>query len=97
MPIKKGTKSQHDHNNSLLNSKRPKFREYYMEKIHVDKLREDSVPFVELEEKELKKVMTQIKANAQKEFYKELKILGISILITAVILIYLNDYLNQLF
>ncbi|WP_157893333.1 hypothetical protein [Salegentibacter sediminis] len=68
-----------------------------MEKIHVDKLREDSVPFVELEEKELKKVMTQIKANAQKEFYKELKILGISILITAVILIYLNDYLNQLF
>lgn len=97
MPIERGTKSLHEHNNSLLSSKRPKFRESNREIIHVDGIKEDAVLFVEIEEEVFKKVMAQIRMNAKKEFYKDLNILGVSIIITTIILIYLIDYLNQLF
>ena len=97
MSVERGPKSLHEHNKSLLYSNRPKFKEDLRENIHIDKIRTDGILFDQIEEDRLEKVIAQIKANAQKELYKEFKMLALSIVITILILIFLKDFLDQKF
>lgn len=97
MSVERGPKSLHGHNKSLLYSNRPKFKEHVRENIHVDRIRKDRVQYEQVDEEDLKKVLAQIKKNAQKEVYRQLKILAVSIFITAILLFYLKDYLDHQF
>ena len=97
MSVDRGPKSLHEHNKSLLYSNRPKFKEDIRENIYLDKIRNDGIGFEKFEEKELEKVITQIKLNAKKELFRQYKMLSISIFITIMIMIYLKDYLDQRF
>ena len=97
MSVERGPKSLQEHNKSLLYSNRPKFKEHIRENIYVDKIRKDRVMFKKVEEEALKKVMAQIKRNARREVYKQLKTLAVSIFITVIILLYLKDYLDHRF
>ncbi|WP_373058143.1 hypothetical protein [Zunongwangia sp. H14] len=97
MSVDRGVKSLHEHNKSLLYSNRPKFKEDIRENIYIDKVRNDGLNYEKIKESELKKVLAQIKMKAKREFIKELKILGISIIITLIFLFYLKSYLDQCF
>lgn len=97
MQIDRGTKSLHEHNRSLLYSKRPKFKEDIRENIHVDKIRNDGVLFEKVDKDVLEKIIIQIKIKAKKDFFVQLKLTGISIIITAILFIYLKDCLDQRF
>ncbi len=97
MSVERGPRSLHEHNKSLLYSNRPKFKEDIRDNIYVDRLRDDGIMFNKISEEELQKVLTKIRMNARKEFFRQLKMLAVSIVITIIILIYLKDYLDQSF
>lgn len=97
MSVERGPKSLHEHNKSLLYSNRPKFKEHVRENIHVDRIREDRVEYEQVNQENLKRVLAQIKQNARREVFRQLKILVVSIFITAIILFYLKDYLDHQF
>ncbi len=97
MAVDRGPKNLHEHNKSLLYSNRPKFKEDIRDNIYVDRFREDGIMFSKVTEEDLQKVLAKIRMNARKEFFRQLKMLAVSILITILILIYLKDYLDQSF
>ena len=97
MSIERGPKSLHEHNKSLLYSNRPKFKEDIRDNIHVDRIRTDGVHFEIIDQDNLHQVLNQIRKNARREFIRQLKMLGISIFITAVFFMYIKDHLDQRF
>ncbi|MGB7785817.1 MAG: hypothetical protein WBL27_06930 [Salinimicrobium sp.] len=97
MAVERGPKSLHEHNKSLLYSNRPKFKDNLRENIYVDRIRTDGVTFEKIEKEQLEKVIAQIRRNAKKKLLREYKIFTVSIFITAFILLFLENYLEQVF
>ena len=97
MAVERGPKSLHEHNKSLLYSNRPKFKEDIRDNIHVDKIRTDGILFEKIEKHQFEKVIAQIKTNAKREFFRQIRFMAISIFISFLIMIYLKDYLDQRF
>lgn len=97
MSIERGPKSLQEHNKSLLYSNRPKFKEDLRENIHKDQVRLDGIQFHDVHHQHLENVLTDIRNNARKEIYRQLKYLVISVFITALLFLYLKDHLDNRF
>ena len=83
--IGKMIRSQHNHNNSLLPSNKPKFKENIRENIYKDEIQDDGVLFDSVSEEKLNTVLESIRLKAKYETIKEIKILILSIIITLLI------------
>ena len=81
------TRSQHDHNKSMLHSNKPKFKENIRENIYKDEMPEDGVLFNKIPEDRFIQVIDSIRSNARSENIKQFKLLIISIIITLIIIL----------
>lgn len=97
MSVERGPKSLHEHNKSLLYSNKPKFKEDIRDNIYVDEIRNDGIFFEKIEQEQLEKVLKESRLKANKELFKQAKLLVISLFITLGIMIFLKDYLDQRF
>ena len=97
MSVERGPKSLQEHNKSLLYSNRPKFKEDLRENIHKDQVRLDGIQFHDVDHQHLETVLSEIRSNARKEIYRQLKFLVISVFITALLFLYLKDHLDNRF
>ena len=75
MSDKGGTKSLHEHNRSLLYSKRPKFKENLRDNIYVDKIKTDGIVFEKVAPEQLEKALAQIRIKAKREVLRQRKFL----------------------
>lgn len=87
----------HEHNKSLLYSNKPKFKEDIRDTIYVDRIRNDGIYFEPIEDEHLNVVLSEIRQNARREFFRQLKMAGISIFLTAMFLLYLKEHLDDRF